>query len=55
MSLLDEYGERMYKKGYEEETERIITNLLKSGLKAERIAKQADIPLEKVLKIKNRL
>ena len=66
MSLIHEYGENKYqigkdegiekgkKEGIKEENERIVTNLLKSGNEAEVIAKQADIPLEKVLKIKNK-
>ncbi len=46
--------EKGKKEGIKEENERIVTNLLKSGNEAEVIAKQADIPLEKVLKIKNK-
>lgn len=62
MSLIHEYGENKYnngkdegiKQGIEQGTEKIIINFLKSGDDAETIAKKAEIPLEKVLEIKEK-
>ena len=50
MSLIDEYGENKYQEGIEQ----IVSNLLKSDEKPEDIAIKADIPLEKVIEIKNK-
>lgn len=50
MSMIHEYGER--KKNNEQE--RIVKNLLKSGMRPEIIAKTAEIPLSRVKAIKRR-
>lgn len=62
MSLIHEYGENKYQdgkddgieQGIEQGIEKIVLNLLKSDEEPESIAKKADIPLEKVLEIKNK-
>lgn len=50
MSLIQEYGENKFEQG----RERVIVNLLKSGDEPEIIAKKADIPLDEILKIKEK-
>lgn len=58
MSLIHEYGENKYQNGkddgIEQGIEKIILNLLKSNEKPEDISKKTDVPLEKVLKIKEK-
>jgi hypothetical protein len=58
MSLIHEYGENKYNNGkddgIEQGIEQVIENLLKSGDDAEIIAEKADVPLEKVLEIKEK-
>jgi predicted transposase YdaD len=58
MSLIHEYGENKYNDGkddgIEQGIEQIIENLLKSGEDAESIAEKANVPLEKVLEIKEK-
>ena len=59
MSMIDEYGQRKEKKGINQginqEQERIIENLLVSGMDAETISKTAKIPLSKVKAIENKI
>lgn len=50
MSLIHEYGENKFEEGREQ----VIVNLLKSGDNPEIIAKKADIPLDEILKIKEK-
>ena len=50
MSMVHEYGERKAKKA----EERIVRNLLKSGMRPEIIASTADIPLSRVQAIKRK-
>ena len=50
MSLIDEYGENKYQEGIEQ----IILNLLKSGDEPEIIAEKSQVPLDKVLEIKEK-
>ena len=50
MSLIDEYGENKYQQGIEQ----IILNLLKSGDEPEIIAEKSQVPLDKVLEIKEK-
>ena len=50
MSLIHEYGENKFEEGREQ----VIVNLLKSGDEPEIIAKKADIPLDEILKIKEK-
>ena len=54
MSLIHEYGENKYNDGKDDGIEQIIENLLKSGEDAESIAEKANVPLEKVLEIKEK-
>ena len=51
MSLIDEYVERRVRKAQE----RIILNLLKSGMSAEEIYKTADFPLSIVKAVEEKL
>ncbi|MDO5859928.1 hypothetical protein [Methanobrevibacter sp.] len=53
MSLIHEYGENKYNDG-KDEIEQVIRKLLKSGEEPDIIAQKADVPLEKLLKIKER-
>ncbi len=63
MSLIDEYGQDKEKLGISIgmpigtyiEQERIITNLLHSGMNAETITKTAKIPLSKVKAIEQKI
>ena len=50
MSMVLEYGERKAKKA----EERIVRNLLKSGMRPEIIASTVDIPLSRVQAIKRK-
>ncbi len=54
MSLMHEYGEDKYEKGMEQREEQIIVNWLKSGDGPEIIAQKSEIPLDKVLEIKEK-
>ena len=54
MSLMHEYGEDKYEKGMEQREEQIIVNWLKSGDEPEIIAQKSEIPLDKVLEIKEK-
>lgn len=50
MSLIHEYGENKYEEGKEQ----IIVNLLKSGDDPEVISKKSEIPLDKIIEIKEK-
>lgn len=50
MSLIHEYGENKYEEGMEQ----IIVNWLKSGDEPEVIAKKSEVPLDKILEIKEK-
>ena len=55
MSLIHEYGQDKEKKGILKGEERIVRNLLKSGMDAETISKTAKIPLARVKSIERKL
>lgn len=50
MSLIHEYGENKYEEGKEQ----IIVNLLKSGDDPDVISKKSEIPLDKIIEIKEK-
>ena len=62
MSLIQEYGERMEKKGLDEGFDKgiekgsseVIVSFLKSGMSAEEISQRIGMPLEDILKIKEK-
>ncbi|MBQ2653714.1 MAG: hypothetical protein IJF83_09160 [Methanobrevibacter sp.] len=58
MSLIQEYGENKYNNGrddgIEQGIEKIILNLLKSNENPEDIAEKTEVPLEKIIEIKNK-
>ncbi len=58
MSLIHEYGENKFNdgktEGIEQGIEQIILNLLNSGDLPEEIAKKTEVPLDKVVEIKNK-
>ncbi len=57
MSLIEEYGERKFQRGFEKGLEigrkKIIVDLLQSGMSAEEISQMGKVNLEDVLKIKS--
>lgn len=55
MSLIHEYGQNKEKNGISKGEENIIRNQLKSGMKAEIIAKSAKVPLPRVKAIERKL
>ena len=50
MSLIQEYGENKFEAGMEH----IIVSLLKSGDEPEVIAKKSELPLDKIIEIKEK-
>ena len=54
MSLMHEYGENKYEQGFEQGEEKLIAKLLKAGDEPEVIAQKSEIPLDKILEIKEK-
>jgi len=55
MSLIQEYGRDKERKGISKGEDNLIRNQLKSGMRAEVIAKTAKVPLSRVKAIEKRL